>query len=225
MAGNDIRTRALVLRRTNYGETDRILNILTPEGKMAVVAKGVRKEKSRLAGGIEMFSLAEVVVHQGRSEFSVLTSAKMVEFYSELVNDLSRMETAAEILKRVSKAAEMTDSPEYFEIAVQSLKALNKKFNMELVLAWFYFNLARVSGEQVNLLFDADGEKLCETEKYNWDTMEKALKVSAAGRIAANEIKMMRLMLTTDLSLILRVKDGEKMAPELLYIARSVNVI
>lgn len=64
---SDLRTRAIVLRRTNYGESDRILNLLTPEGKVAVLAKGVRKEKSRLAGGIELFSISDVVIHQGRS--------------------------------------------------------------------------------------------------------------------------------------------------------------
>lgn len=44
---NDLHTRAIVLRRTNYGETDRILNLLTPEGKKSVLAKGVRREKIR----------------------------------------------------------------------------------------------------------------------------------------------------------------------------------
>ena len=29
---NDIRTYGYVLRRTNYGEADRILNIITPKG-------------------------------------------------------------------------------------------------------------------------------------------------------------------------------------------------
>lgn len=51
----DLRTQAIVLRRTNYGESDRILNLLTPEGKVSVIARGVRKEKSRLAGSIELF--------------------------------------------------------------------------------------------------------------------------------------------------------------------------
>ena len=44
---NDIRTKAYVLRRTNYGEADRILNLITPEGKISVIAKGVLKEKSK----------------------------------------------------------------------------------------------------------------------------------------------------------------------------------
>lgn len=218
---SDVRTEAIVLRRTNYGETDRILNLLTPAGKLAVLAKGVRKEKSRLAGGIEMFTLSEVVVHEGKGEFGVLTAAKMKEFYAELLSDLGRMEAAGEMLKRVSKAAEQTDSKEYFSITVQALRALNKKAEMDLVLAWFYLNLARAGGEQVNLYVDADGEKLQEGERYAWDTTEGALRVMPSGKITAAEIKMLRLMLSAELSLVLRVKGGAEMAPELLYIAKS----
>ena len=64
----DVRTHALVLRRTNYGESDRILNLITPLGKFSVVAKSVRKEKSRLAGAVELFTLSDVVIHEGRGK-------------------------------------------------------------------------------------------------------------------------------------------------------------
>lgn len=52
MPNKDIRTLGIVLRRTNYGEADRILNILTPSGKITAIAKGVRKSRSKLAGRI-----------------------------------------------------------------------------------------------------------------------------------------------------------------------------
>ena len=48
-ANKDLKTLGIVLRRTNYGEADRILNLITPVGKVAAMAKGVRKEKSKLA--------------------------------------------------------------------------------------------------------------------------------------------------------------------------------
>ena len=60
---SDLRTQAIILRRTNYGESDRILTLLTPEGKFSVLARGARKEKSRLAGGIELFSVSDVTIH------------------------------------------------------------------------------------------------------------------------------------------------------------------
>ena len=221
----DLKTQALVLRRMNYGETDRILVIITPEGKKSVLAKGVRREKSKLAGGIEMFCLSEITIHQGRSELVILTSAKMQKFYKNLLTDLEKLEVASEILKRIIKAAEASDSPEHFALTRQGLEALNVGANTEITMAWFYFNLARVSGEQVNLFYDKDDEKLEEQEKYSWDSTEKALKKAKAGKIGANEIKMMRLMLSADLSLVLRVKEAVAMAPELLYIAKTLNQI
>ena len=44
-------TEGVVLRRVDYGEADRILTVLTREhGKIGVIARGVRKAGSRLAG-------------------------------------------------------------------------------------------------------------------------------------------------------------------------------
>ena len=34
----DLKTKAIVLRLTDYGEADRILHLLTPEGKKSVMA-------------------------------------------------------------------------------------------------------------------------------------------------------------------------------------------
>lgn len=62
------RTKAVVLRRTNYGEADRILQLLTPDGRRSVMARGVRKEKSKLAGGIELFAVSDVVIGEGKGD-------------------------------------------------------------------------------------------------------------------------------------------------------------
>ena len=103
---NDIRTKAIVLRRTNYGESDRILNLLTENGLISCIAKGVRKEKSKLAGGIEMFCLSEVTVHSGKNnKLGILTSAKMLEAYQNITLKLDDLELASLVLKKVEKAA------------------------------------------------------------------------------------------------------------------------
>ena len=72
------RTTAIVLRRTNYGEADRILQLLTPDGKRSVMARGVRREKSRLAGGIELFAVCEVVLTEGKGELGILTFSQFL---------------------------------------------------------------------------------------------------------------------------------------------------
>ncbi|HMM62356.1 MAG TPA: DNA repair protein RecO, partial [Candidatus Saccharibacteria bacterium] len=86
------RTRAIVLRRTNYGEADRILQLLTPDGKRSVMARGVRREKSKLAGGIELFAISDVVIGEGKGELGVLTSSRLVQFYGNILKDFDRMQ-------------------------------------------------------------------------------------------------------------------------------------
>ena len=62
-----INTQAIVLRRTDFGEADRIINFLTPDrGKISGLARGVRKQKSKLAGGIELFSVSDITYLVGR---------------------------------------------------------------------------------------------------------------------------------------------------------------
>ncbi len=219
----DIRTDAFVLRRTNYGEADRILNLITPDGKISAIAKGVRKEKSKLAGNIEMFCLTTINIHQGKSEFGVVTSAKMQEFYSNLMTDFSRMELAAMILKKIDAVSNDSDPAILFDLIKQTFSELNEKTNQELIETWFWFNYAKAVGEDVNLYRDTDGEKLSEENKYLWDPIDAALRKNPNGNIGVNEIKIMRLILTSKLSLVKNINNVRNFIDPILFIAKSIN--
>lgn len=219
----DLRTKAYVLRRTNYGEADRILNLLTPQGKLSAIAKGVRKEKSKLAGNIEMFCLVDVNVHRGKGEMGVITSAKMLKYHGNLVKDFNRLETASMILKKASKAAENSDNSEFFSVVDQALTALNDSMSPALVETWFLFALVKACGEEVNLYRAVDGEKLSANKRYVWDTIESALREQPEGNIGADEIKIMRLMFTSKLGLVSKITGVAEKLPAISYIAKSIN--
>ena len=221
---NDIRTKAIVLRRTNFGEADRIITFLTEKGIISAIAKGVRKEKSKLAGGVEMFCLSEITVHEGlNNKLSILTSAKMLEHYQNIVYKLPELELASMIMKKISAVAENTSGPEYFNLLKQILAALDAGVNPELVEAWFWFNFAKTGGEQVNLVKDVDGKKLDPFRIYVWDSNELALREQMGGNVGAEEIKIMRLMLSSDLKTVSRVNNIAPKLPTILYIGKTLN--
>ena len=63
-----IRTEAIVLRQQVFGEADRILTLLTPNrGKVAAIAKGVRRISSRKAGHLDLFMRADVLMTIARN--------------------------------------------------------------------------------------------------------------------------------------------------------------
>lgn len=202
----DLKTAGIVLRRTNYGEADRILNVITPAGKVSVIARGVRREKSKLAGGVEMLTLSDYVMHFGKSEMGVVTSARMVRHYGGLLKDYEKMELVGVLMKQINRAAEGSDSGEFFEILKQCLEALEEGVAGRVVEAWFVLNLGRAMGEQMNLYRDVLGAKLLADERYAWDAMEGAFRAQAAGEFGADEIKLMRLMLATKLEVVNRIK-------------------
>src|SRR4030042_4526114 len=98
-------TDAVILRRRNWGEADRILTLFTPlRGKIRVRAVGVRKPASRKAGHLELFHRATLFLAKGR-DFDIVTQAETLEAYPRLREDLARSEAAshaAQILDRLS---------------------------------------------------------------------------------------------------------------------------
>lgn len=217
---SDLRTHAIILRRTNYGESDRILTLLAPEGKISVLARGARKEKSRLAGGIELFSVSDVTIHQGHAKLATLTGAKMLKFYGNILADLPRLELASSFLKSINRIAEQTDNPEFFDLLNQSLAGLDRGYPLMLVSTWFNFNFARSTGEEINLVRDIHGDSLNPDQTYVWDGLEAALRPDPDGPISASEIKLARLLWSTKLQLVANIENVETL---ISHISMLVN--
>ncbi len=58
---------AILLRKTEYGESDLILTLLSPDhGRLSVIAKAAKKSRRRFGGVLEVFTELEAVVERGR---------------------------------------------------------------------------------------------------------------------------------------------------------------
>lgn len=216
------RTRAIVLRRTNYGEADRILQLLTPEGRRSVMARGVRKEKSKLAGGIELFAISDVVIGDGRGELGILTSARLVHFYHHIIEDYERLQFGYTVIRLVAQASETVDEPEWYELLAELLMALdNRTIARELSEAWFYLRYATLLGYQLNLELDTAGEPLQVNQRYRYDSSEKGFVPSESGSVTGEHIKLLRLIATRPLKVLAQIGGIQAILSECVLIARE----
>src|SRR5258708_830401 len=116
IASRTYRAEAIVLKPIDFGETDRIITLLTRHfGKVSVVAKGIRKPTSRLAGHAEPLTHATYSLARGRN-LDVLTGAESRTLYRELREDLNGIAAGwyvAELADRfsVERSASVHRSP------------------------------------------------------------------------------------------------------------------
>lgn len=209
-------TKGIVLTRTNFGEADRILTVLTPDqGKLRLMAKGVRKVKSKLAGGIELFSVSDITFLPGKGDIGTLVSSRMLGHFSHIVEDLNRTMLGYEILKRLNKATEDATESEYFSLLSKTLKALDDGLDLGLLEIWFDAQLLSLSGRQPNLSTDVVGEKLAADKRYSFDSEAMAFKAAEQGSFTAGHIKLLRLIFGLDNpAKLAQIEDANKLLPQ-----------
>ena len=107
------RTDAIILRRQDFGEADRLLTVFTPNhGKLKAIAKGSRKPAGRTTGHVELYTRVKMMIAHGR-ELHVVSQAELTEPYLALRENLERGAYAnyvVELLDHFSEAEEVNMS-------------------------------------------------------------------------------------------------------------------
>jgi DNA repair protein RecO (recombination protein O) len=101
------KSEAIVLRRVDFGETSGIVTFLSPErGKLACLAKGLKRKNSAMAGALDTFNRVEAVYFwkDGRGVQN-LAEATVLGSYAALKQDLERVTHAAFLLEICLRAA------------------------------------------------------------------------------------------------------------------------
>jgi DNA repair protein RecO len=190
-------TQGIVLSRINYGEADRIISILTPDnGKLRLIAHGVRRAKSKLAGGIELFCVSDVGFIRGRGEIGTLSSARLIKHYgTHVIKDIKRVQLGYSLIKMLDKVTEDMPEPEYFRILELAFVALNDlAIDEEVISLWFRAQLLRQAGYTPNLHSDNTGKKLQVAEHYNFEFETMSFIPDQTGKFNAGDIKFLRLL-------------------------------
>ena len=204
-------TEAIVLGRTDYGEADRILTLLTPAyGKLSLLAKGVRKVKSKLAGGIELFSVSEITFIKGRGEVGTLVSTRLVKHYGRIVADLNRTMLGYELIKQLNRVTEDEPEAEYFDLLAEAFAALDDAaLPLDAVRLWFGAQLLRIAGHTPNLQTDEAGNKLSAERRYEFSFDHMAFALSPEhGHFTAPHIKFLRLAFAGNSAAVLTHVQG-----------------
>jgi DNA repair protein RecO (recombination protein O) len=218
-----VRTAAVVLRRHDFGEADRLVTLYTEHaGKIKALAKGVRRTTSRLGGHLELFCYVELMLARGRN-LDTITQVETIDPFVGIRDDLWRTSLAyfaSELLDRLTEdhsanaplfrsavavfgriASSDRPQPALQLFIVRALDLLG--FRPELSNCVSCRNPLRPSGNAFNL---ASGGVLCR-DCRSLESRSIDLSTSA--------LKILRLFLADDWSTVTRLRVDAALAGEI----------
>lgn len=152
MRERQYRITGVVLKRTDVGEADRLLTLLTLQrGKLRAVAKGARKPSARKTGHVELFNCVELQVAVTR-DIHIITQAQTLEPFLRLRDDLDRLSFAyyfAEIADRFVQ--EEIEHSEMYELMLDALHWLEITQHLSRTARYFEMQMLDALGYRPQL--------------------------------------------------------------------------
>ena len=144
-----VRTEGIVLRRRDFGESDRILVLFTKKlGRISGIARGARKPSSKISGHLELFSRASFLISRGRN-LQLITQAETLDSYDHLREDLAGIGLGSYVVELVDAVTtEEGSNVKLYELLATTLNALDSGLAPAIVIHYFELQVLGLTGFQ-----------------------------------------------------------------------------
>ncbi len=118
--------RGIVLRAVDTKESDKILTVLTADGKLPVVAKGARSRKSRVTACTQLLAYSELTLSESRG-WQYLSEGSTLELFEGVRRDIGLLSLASYLAELTEAAAlEEVESGAVLSLLLNALYALGQ---------------------------------------------------------------------------------------------------
>ncbi len=214
------KTQAVVLRHRRFGETDRVVTLLTPaRGKLDALAKGALRPRSKLAGHLEPLTHVEVLLAHGRS-LDIVTQAETVEPFTVLRDDLERLSAALYLLELADRfTVEHAEADAVYVVLLTALLRLARGDGQQLVTRSFELALLDATGFRPQWRRCASCGEEVTPEDVGWSPLAGGVLCSSCHRthpeatsIDVGVLKVLRLIQEAPYEQAARVRLGQRVA-------------
>ncbi|OGI21860.1 MAG: DNA repair protein RecO [Candidatus Moranbacteria bacterium RIFCSPHIGHO2_01_FULL_55_24] len=230
----EYRYTAIVLRKKEVGETDRLYTLYTKErGKVRALAKGIRKPAAKLAGQMETLMLAHVIVMNGRGMGKIAGAVSEHAFphlrkdYDTLLRVLQAFASLERLVDLEEPDQELFSLAEEYLLLADGLAGKEDWTAIRLLTQAFLFQMfARLGYRIETSTCAASGRRLKSGEVHYFSPgaggvigREHAHEAPHALPIRENTIKLLRLFLSNRLEACIKIRAEEKDVRELEHVS------
>lgn len=142
-----IKTKGIVIAENNMGDFDKMITLLTPNGKIGCSAKGSRRPKSQLMAGSQFLCFGEYMLFKGNSVYT-LNSCETIEIFYKIRIDLDKLNCASHITKIIQDVTdENQNTYKILQLYLNTLYVIAETdMDLDFVLSIFKLRLLCILG-------------------------------------------------------------------------------
>lgn len=137
-----VKTRAIVLRRLDFGDTSRIAHFFTEEfGKLSAMVKGAKSPKSKTGLAIDLLNMVELVLYKKDTrEVQLVSQVELLKHFSNIRDDFEKFRFASAVIELLATMiTESEPHPKLFEGSVKILSLIDSSSENPKLLFVKYF--------------------------------------------------------------------------------------
>jgi DNA repair protein RecO (recombination protein O) len=189
------RTEAFSFKKEDTGEFDELFSFYTKDfGKIEVLARGIKKMKSKLRGSVDLFTLSKIEFVQGKT-FKTLTDALLIERFNSIKKNLFKLKLVfaiSDFLDSLLIAQEKDEK--IWNLIIETLFLIeNSKNEISLLRIYYYYffwNLVSFLGYKPELYFCFFCQKRIRPNKIYFIPSEGSLVCQSCAKKGENLIKV-----------------------------------
>lgn len=196
----------IVIRTTDYGETNKIITIYTREwGKIGAMARGAKKPNSRLAAVSQLFTYGYFLV-QKSTGLGGMQQGEMISSMRSIREDIFLTAYASYIVELTDKSTDdKKPNPYLFEMLYQTLNYMNEGYDLDVLMFIYELKMLNVLGlypvlNQCSVCGSTDGNFSFSVREGGFLCHRCLDKDPYHYKVSASTIKLLRLFYYFDLS-------------------------
>ena len=160
-----VKIKGIIISENNMGDFDKMVTILTPNGKIGCSAKGARRPKSQLMAGTQFLGFGEYMLFKGNSTYT-MNSCETIEVFYNIRIDLDKLECASNITKIIQDVTyENQNTYKILQLYLNTLYVIaNTDMEFKFIISVFRMRLMNLLGFKPRI----DRCCMCEKEETKY---------------------------------------------------------
>ncbi len=142
-----LKIKGIIISENNMNDYDKMVTILTPNGKIGCAAKGARRAKNQLMAATQFLCFGDYLIYQGASSYNI-NSCEVNEVFYNLRTDLDKLQYATHITKIINDVTdENQNTYKILQLFLNTLYVLSETDkNLDLTISIFKLKLMCLLG-------------------------------------------------------------------------------